>query len=433
MSDPNIDATDAETAKPPKRKPGRPPKVKPPVEGFTTKENTDTGSTPDPEFQVLMQGLKKKFKGRIFMGDEYTMPWTLRRLPTGILGLDIALNGGFPAGGMSMLLAPEGIGKNWLANQVIREQQKLFGARCKIAIISTEMPYDKLFAKACGVRVALSDMEIRALERAEASAEENPNFRFTPEQIADFKDQVGEFIVVPPDTAERALTIAIECIASRQFNVVVIDSFGSMLTELEEEKTLEEANRVGGASIVNTSFSRRLNHATAPDENGVPNMTCTIAINQVRDNMKMANPNSPTTVEPGGHALKHARWAGVQLKRTAFVNKKVGDLNIRIGKTIEWEITKQKAGGHEGAKGTYNYLFGMTGIDRWQESIIEATNRGIISKTASRYEFEGISVVGIDAFVAEMKKQGLDVLEEIEKRTLIAAGVRCNYTDEDAA
>ena len=54
-------------------------------------------------FSNLINTLKTKYPGRIFRGDEYTMPWAMRRLPTGILKLDIDLRGGLPAGGMTML------------------------------------------------------------------------------------------------------------------------------------------------------------------------------------------------------------------------------------------------------------------------------------------------------------------------------------------
>jgi len=384
-------------------------------------------------FDSLMQTLKAKYPGRVFRGDEYTMPWAVRRLPTGILGLDMALNGGLPAGGMTMLVAPEGMGKNWMVNQVIANQQKLFGERCRIGIVSLEMPYDKLFARACGVRVALSAGEVRALERAEGDALRNPVFRFSAEERATYTEQVGEFLVCPPDTAERALSIATEMVASRQFNVVAIDSFGSMLTELEDNNTLEDAVRPGGASLVNSQFAKRINAATAPDKHGMPNLTAIIGINQVRDNMKKATPFSPDTIEPGGHALKHARWVTVQLRRLGYVNKKVGEGQIRVGKTVEWEIIKQKAGGHEGSKGNYDFLYALCGIDRWRESIRTAVERDVIEKNAAMYTYEGITVRGLDEFTERLRALGPDILQEIEFQCRVQAGIRCTYTDDDGA
>lgn len=382
-------------------------------------------------FLNLMSTLKTKYPGRIFRGDEYTMPWAMRRLPTGILKLDIDLRGGLPAGGMTMLVAPEGIGKNWLCNQVIKNQQILFGERCRIGVVSLEMPYDKLFARDCGVRIALSPQEIRSIERAEAASRQDESFRFSAEEKAAFSDQIGEFVVCPPDTAERALSIATEMVASREFNVVMIDSFGSMLTELEDQNTLEDNVRPGGASIVNSQFAKRINAATAPDKNGMPNLTCILGINQVRDNMKKATPFSPDTIEAGGHALKHARWVTIQLRRLAYVNKKIGESQVRIGKTIEYEIMKQKAGGHEGGKGNYDFIFSLVGFDRVKESIRTASEYDVVIKNGAMYEFGELSVRGIDAFTEKIREMGPEVLAEIERLTLHEAGIKCNYTDED--
>lgn len=407
-----------------------PPRKMPPRKKSVEEPVVATG--PDSTgFHALMQSLKTKYPGRVFRGDEYTMPWAMRRLPTGILGLDLALNGGLPAGGMSMFVAPEGMGKNWLVNQVIAGQQSLFGDRARVGIISMEMPYDKLFGRGCGVRVALSPDEIRAMERAEGDARRNPAFRFSPEERASYSEQVGEFVICPPDTAERALSIACDMIASREFNVVAIDSFGSMLTELEDSNTMEDNVRPGGASLINSQFAKRLNAASAPDKHGVPNLTAVLGINQVRDNMKKATPFSPDTIEPGGHALKHARWVTIQLRRLGYVNKKVGEGQVRIGKTVEWEIIKQKAGGHEGMKGNYDFIYSLCGIDRYKESIRAASDLDVITKNGAMYDYEGITSRGLEAFTERIRAAGPDMLEEIEFRTRLAAGVRCSYTGEE--
>ncbi len=52
----------------------------------------------------IIASLKSRYPGKIFESNEYHMPWSLKRLPTGIIDLDIALNGGFPAGGLSFLI-----------------------------------------------------------------------------------------------------------------------------------------------------------------------------------------------------------------------------------------------------------------------------------------------------------------------------------------
>jgi recombination protein RecA len=360
----------------------------------------------------VINALKSRYPGKIFIADEYTMPWMLKRLSTGILDLDIALSGGLPAGGMSFFTGKQGVGKNWLANQIIREHQKRH-ENTTVAVVSTEMVYDKLFAKNCDVRVSLSDREI---------AEINDNHDLSDEEIALLKDQVGTFVTVPPSTAEDSLSIAIDLIASREFDIVLIDSFGSLLTEHDEENDLSSSQRVGGAAMLNTRFARKLNKALAPDADGNPNLTCVIGINQVRDNTDRANKYSPKTIEAGGWALKHARWVTVELSPISTIKEG----KEKVGKTIRWEITKQKAGGHEGASSTYDFFHSRCGINRAAHSIIVASKYDVVVRSGPWYSYEGTKI-GQGADNAAKYVLENDLLEEIEQKTLAAANIRCSY------
>ncbi len=72
----------------------------------------------DNNLQATINKLKSRYPGRIYEAGEYTMPWMLKRLPSGILDLDIAIGGGLPAGGLSFFVGKQGVGKNWLANPI---------------------------------------------------------------------------------------------------------------------------------------------------------------------------------------------------------------------------------------------------------------------------------------------------------------------------
>lgn len=366
--------------------------------------------------QVIAQ-LKSRYPGKIFSADEYSMPWVMKRLPTGILDLDIALNGGFPAGGLSFLIGKQGVGKSWMANQVIREQQLIYGDECNVAWISTEMPYDKLQGQSCGVAVPLSDTELDKIRKDFEAAGD-----ILPDDIAeDMQRSVGTFLTVPPSTAEKSLDMALDIIRSRAFQVVVIDSFGSMLTDLEKDKDLDESNRVGGAALLNTSFARKLNEAMSTDSDGTPNLTCVLGINQVRDNMNRANKYSPEIIETGGWALKHARWVTVQMAKS-----KLRDGADRVGSTVRWEITKQKAGGHEGAKGEFDFYYSRGGIDYPLHTIHVASDYGVVERSGSWFSYNGIKLgQGATKASAEMTNLGLE--EEIRNATLKAAGIKCQY------
>jgi recombination protein RecA len=366
--------------------------------------------------EVIAQ-LKSRYPGKIFEAEEYSMPWVMKRLPTGILDIDIALQGGFPAGGLSFLIGKQGVGKSWMANQIIREQQLIYEDDCNVAWVSTEMPYDKMQGQSCGVAVPLSDTEIDKIKKDYLHAGDK-----LPDEIADdMQKKVGHFLTIPPSTAEKSLDVALEIIRSRAFHVVVIDSFGSMLTDLEKDKELDQANRVGGAALLNTSFARKLNEALSTDENGEPNLTCVIGINQVRDNMNRANKYSPEIVETGGWALKHARWVTLQMARS-----KLRDGTLRIGSTVRWEITKQKAGGHEGAKGDFDFFYSCGGIDYPLHTLQVASDYGVVQRAGSWFSYGDIKL-GQGAPKAAVEMVSLGLTDEIRDETLKAAGIKCQY------
>lgn len=381
------------------------------------------------DLKGLVDRLQKEHPGSVFMGGGYTMPWLLRRYRTGILDMDIALMGGWPGGGMSMVVAPESVGKNWVLNKTIAEAQRVFGASFRCGIVSTEMPWDKTYARQNGVQVRLSEIEIGALEAAERRV--IPGFTFSGSDLDALRRELGAFVVVPPTTAEGALEIAAQMIESRKFHIVAIDSFGSLLTDEEDTNGLEKDSRVGGSAKLQTAFARRLNVALSPDAKGMPPLTCVFGINQVRDNMNRANAYSPELKEGGAHAIKHGRWAAIQMSRRAFIKK--GEQ--KVGKIIGWEVTRQKAGGHEGAVGALEYYYDLPGgLDRWAHSLSVATDWKVVKKREGGliYEGNGVSVEAkdlptlVEAFATAANGDPA-VLYALEDQVLTAAGIRCNY------
>lgn len=175
--------------------------------------------------------------------------------------------------------------------------------------------------------------------------------------------------------------------------------------------------------MLNTRFARKLNHALSPDSDGNPNLTCVIGINQVRDNTDRANKYSPKTIEAGGWALKHARWVTVEMSPISRIKGTKGE---KLGKTIRWEITKQKAGGHEGASGTYDFYYRLVGIDRAEHTVKVASEHGVVERSGAWYSYNG-EKIGQGATKAARYIVDNSLLDEIEERTMAAAGVKCSY------
>ena len=367
---------------------------------------------------ALLGDMKKRHPGHIFKGDEYTMPWAVRRLPTSITDLDIALNGGLPAGGMTMVVGKPSVGKNWLVNQILREQQRIYGEDCAIAVIGLEYAYDKGFANSCGVRISMSDRELDADDARRKGFKLPP---LTPKQRTERKATIGTFIIVPPTTAEEAFDMIIELVESREFNCVVIDSFGAVLPEEDQDKSFEDAARVAGAASLNTRLMRKMTSALAPDEEGEPNLTCVVGINQVRDKQN-AQKFQKQTHETGGWSLKHARYVTIELTRTGNIAKEMKGRKGRkykAGKTIRWEITKQMAGGYEGHTGDYDYIMKRVDIDRESLALRLAAECGVVEKSGNWYSYNGVKIgnglVAASKFVVQNELLGdleLEIMRE---------------------
>jgi RecA/RadA recombinase len=352
------------------------------------------------------------------MGDEYTMPWAMRRLAFGIPDLDIATNGGAPAGGMTMLVGKPGEGKNFLLNRLIRGQQRIYGEECAIAVIGTELPYDKTQGHSCGVKVALSNDEI-AQEDQRRKSLRLPALSAAEREA--LKVQVGTFVVVPPSTAEESFEIAVDLVGSGDFNIVALDSFGSILTDAEEEQGFDKDSRVGGPAGLNTKLMRKLTSAFGADAKGNPNLTCFVGINQVRDKLK-AQAFEKQTHESGGWALKHARFLTVELQRMAWVTKGSDDDKERVGKVEKWEITKQKAGGYEGHTGQYNYMFADCDIDMGELLLRLGLEYDLIDKNGNSYSYSGL-ILGASKDKAAAAIVSCDLIGELTEEILRAANV----------
>lgn len=366
------------------------------------------GAEPDAIDQLIT-----KWGGLIRRAEEVTSPWTLKRLPTGLASLDIEMKGGLPAGTLSMFIGEPGIGKNTFSNYVIARQQQLFGDKLRVGIIITEGSLDKDQMRFNGVVIADSPEELSAFIRGRKKRGQ----AVTRSEVSERQRQIGQFVVATGDTTDKLFEIALDMVRSRKFDVVLIDSFGSVLLETDVDKTLTDNDRMAGPAGLNTKFATRLFSALAPDAQGNPNMTCVIGINQVRANMRPANPNSPTKTESGGYSLKHTRAVAIEFSVKGRMTDKEKSAEtggkVRSAKEIMWEITKQKAGAHEGGSGSYTYRFD-SGAHFALDILRCAIKYGIVQQEGNSFYFTDED--GMTALLGPRKNCGLlaaaDYVEE---------------------
>jgi len=377
---------------------------------------------------LITQSINNQFKGRAVLrsGSQITNVFVLRR-PTGITTLDIALGGGLPAGGLTQIIGKYSAGKSYLANLIMTEAQKHYGEDFAAAVCMTEMRFDKAFAKSkCGLRIPYSEEEIEVFRQINA---ENGNAPFTEDYERWLKDGVGTFVEGVGGTAETVLEAAVQLVESNDFQIVLIDSFGALLTaaEAEHEEGLEGKHR-GGAAMVVTQFMHRLHAAlNLPDKDGRPNTTTIIGVNQYRDNVNAGLYGNPMKVA-GGHALAHGKLVDLHIEQGSRIKMAVNsNQNVVIGKEINWEILKGKAGCHDGPKGTYSFYFGEHGhgfgIDIYADLLIAGLQTNIIEQSGAWFSYRGERLGQGKDNVAVTLYQHPEIFQAIRKEILKAVGL----------
>ena len=138
---------------------------------------------------AALSQIEKQFgKGSVMRLGENT-GMTVEHIPTGSIGLDLALGiGGLPRGRIIEIYGPESSGKTTVALHSVAEAQKLGGTA---AFIDAEHALDPVYAKALGV-------------------------------------DIDSLLVSQPDTGEQGLDIAEALVRSGAVDIVVIDSVAAL-------------------------------------------------------------------------------------------------------------------------------------------------------------------------------------------------------------
>lgn len=334
-------------------------------------------------FNKRMRNKDGSPRAQILRASDYELPFMTKRLPTGILTLDVELHGGFPAGGVSQIAGPKNSTKSWIAWQVIRQQQHFKGNKFRALLAMTEMRADRGQARLAGVTIALGKTEIDGLEMARIS---HGKPAFTQEEREEMMKEIGEIHELHADSGETFYDAILDAVRRDAYDLILIDSFGSILTAAEAEgETLADKHR-GGSAKINSDFLRILNSLLTmsykdPETGKLRTRdVCIIGINQVRDNMNSQTSKWQPFITTGGRALEHAKFVDLWVFSTTqkWEKDKYTGADVMVGKDIRWEIQKGKAGIHEGAHGRYFYDFRMGTADLYDDMVTAGIQGGVI-------------------------------------------------------
>ncbi len=362
------------------------------------------------------------------------------RRPTGIPDVDIALGGGWPAGALVVVGGPDGAGKDYMINKSISRVQRNYGNDAKVAILSTEFPYDKDYARdKCDVRVADTDEEI-AEKNAIRLAKGLP--ALSDEEVVRLKEQVGEIILIQGVVMDYGLDIILELLSTGAFQLIAINSIGVMETAAKEEveSVSEHATQSSEAQLLSRFIPKMFMLLNRPiDENGARNETTMIAADQVRANRDMPRARPGMRVPEhwkyqagsGSRALAHGKAIHLVLHKGNAIVDKAFDPPEQIGREINWELTKGKLGTHDGLKGSYEYFY-EEGADVAQSLLTVALRYEVVEQAGAWYSYQDqneelcFHVQGKDSARSALTQP--EVFDAVYAKTMAAAKIICRYT-----
>jgi len=312
--------------------------------------------------EMVFSQIEKQFgKGSIMkLGEAAHM--NIEVIPTGALGLDIALGvGGLPRGRIVEIFGPESSGKTTVALHVIAEAQKAGG---EAAFIDAEHALDPVYAKALGVNI------------------EN-------------------LIVSQPDTGEQALEIAEALVRSGAIDVIVIDSVAALVPKAEIDGEMGE-QYVGLQARLMSQALRKLSGVISKSR------TVAIFINQLREKVGVMFGNPEVT--PGGRALKFYSSVRMDVRRVETL-KEGGE---PVGNTTKVKIVKNKVA-PPFKEAEFDIIYGE-GISKEGNILDIAVQLDIIRKSGAWFSYNDQRLGQGRENVKKFLKENPEICQEIEAK-----------------
>lgn len=391
--------------------------------------------------QAALNALANEFNSEghqvIVRGDEAANPYILRR-PTGIAELDIHLGGGWPAGGTCFVSGPDNSGKTWLMMQTMAMQQRIYKEQCILAMGISEggFPYDQ--AMRVGLHVPVPDEMILQWQQWRTQRSFPP---YTVEDIARFKQQVGDFRIIRGSTGEETLTAILKVIATRACSVVCVDSLQGLQPTVDAGKDLTDVEKQAAhATMIGRFFKKYIPLTTGIS--GV-NETTLLMTQQVRANRAKSEAQSHIQkylkdwAVGGSYAARHFKLVDIILYDGRLIKKSDQETGREtVGKVLNWEFEKGKAGTHDNIHGEVQYRYDIPqGVDFTGTVMDSGMQRGVIRKlgncvTLVRPEdgkvLEDYSAPSLKAFRRCMEVD-FDFELAVRLEILAAAGIQCLY------
>lgn len=312
--------------------------------------------------EVAMGQIEKQFgKGSVMKLGEF-QAMNIEAIPTGALGLDIALGiGGVPRGRIIEIYGPESSGKTTLALHVVAEAQKMGG---EAAFIDAEHALDPVYAKHLGV-------------------------------------DIDNLIVSQPDTGEQALEITESLIRSGALDVIVVDSVAALVPKAEIDGDMGDSHMGLQARLMSQAL-RKLAGAINKSK------TVLIFINQLREKIGVMFGNPETTT--GGRALKFYASVRMDIRKTENI-KQDGEV---VGSRARVKIVKNKVA-PPFREAEFDIVYGK-GISKEGNILDMGVNLDIIEKSGSWFSYNGNRIGQGRENVKQYLLDNPEIMKEIDQK-----------------
>jgi recombination protein RecA len=310
---------------------------------------------------LALSQIEKQFgKGSIMKLGEQAIAGDIAVIPTGSLGLDLALGvGGLPRGRVVEIYGPESSGKTTLALECIAEAQKL-GGTC--AFIDAEHALDAGYARKLGV-------------------------------------VVEDLLISQPDNGEQALEIAETLVQSGAIDVLVIDSVAALVPRAEIEGEMGEPQMGLQARLMSQAL-RKLTSIISRSR------TVVVFINQIRMKIGVMFGNPETTT--GGNALKFYSSVRIDIRRIGTIKSSTEV----IGSRTKVKVVKNKVA-PPFREAEFDILYG-SGISKEGELVDMASEHNIIEKLGAWYSYGGERIGQGRENARDLLKANPHIADEIE-------------------
>jgi recombination protein RecA len=318
---------------------------------------------------ALSQIEKQYGKGAVMRLGEETEIADVAVIPTGSIGLDIALGaGGIPRGRIIEIYGPEASGKTTLALHIIAEAQKLGGV---VAFIDAEHALDITYARALGLNTE-------------------------------------ELLISQPDTGEQALEITDILVRSGAVDVLVIDSVAALVPRAEIEGDMGDSHMGLQARLMSQAM-RKLTSSISKSRTSV------IFINQIRMKIGVMFGSPETTT--GGNALKFYSTIRMDIRRIGSLK----DGQEVVGNRTRVKVVKNKIA-PPFKEVEFDIIYGR-GISKEGDLLDLAVEDGLIEKSGTWYSYGEERIGQGRENARNFLKENKDIFDTVKNKVLEKHGL----------